>query len=78
MVRNWPHVYIVVILRHGPRIGVIPCILLRGGRMKALSDADAKKLASVERMLTKSIDNRNTKQANALRVIKIINKKLQK
>jgi hypothetical protein len=46
--------------------------------MKALSDADAKKLASVERMLTKSIDNRNTKQANALRVIKLINKKLQK
>lgn len=46
--------------------------------MKALSDADAKKLASVERMLTKSIDNRDIKQANALRVIKIINKKLQK
>lgn len=46
--------------------------------MKALSDADAKMLASVERMLTKSIDNRDIKQANALRVIKIINKKLQK
>lgn len=46
--------------------------------MKALSNADAKKLALVERMLTKSIDNRNTKQANALRVIKLINKKLQK
>lgn len=46
--------------------------------MKTLSDADAKKLASVENMLTKSIDNRNIKQANALRVIKLINKKLRK
>ena len=46
--------------------------------MRTLSEADAAKLKSVERLLIKSIDNRNVKQANALRIVRIINKKLQK
>lgn len=46
--------------------------------MRMLSEADAVRLQSVERLLAKGIDNRNVRQANALRIVRIINKKIAK
>lgn len=46
--------------------------------MRMLSEADAVRLQSVERLLIKGIDNRNVRQANALRIVRIINKKIAK
>jgi hypothetical protein len=46
--------------------------------MKTISNADAGKLLRVERVLSLTIDRSNVKQCNALREIKLINKKIWK
>ena len=46
--------------------------------MKTISNADAGKLLRVERVLALTIDRENVKQCNALREIKLINKKIWK
>lgn len=46
--------------------------------MKTISNADAGKLLRVERVLALTIDRSNIKQCNALREIKLINKKIWK
>ena len=46
--------------------------------MKAISNADTGKLLRVEKVLALTIDRTNVKQCNALREIKLINKKLWK